>query len=106
MFAVDSIPAVLAITEDPFIAITSNIFAILGLRALYFVLAGIIDMFSYLKYGVGIILFYVGVKMIIADWYKISTEYSMLFILAILAASIVVSLIKNKKKVNADNKSK
>ncbi len=103
LFAVDSIPAVLAITDDPFIAITSNIFAILGLRALYFVLAGIIDMFSYLKYGVGIILFYVGIKMLISDWYKIPTEYSMLFILVILAASIVVSLVKNKKKVDADN---
>jgi len=97
VFAIDSIPAVLAISSDPFIAITSNIFAILGLRALYFVLAGIIDLFSYLKYGVGLILFYVGVKMIVSDWYKIPTEISMGVILGTLAISIILSIIKNKR---------
>lgn len=97
VFAVDSIPAVLAITNDPFIAITSNVFAILGLRALYFVLAGIMDLFSYLKYGVGIILFYVGVKMIVSDWYKIPTEISLGIIVVTLSISVILSIIKNKR---------
>lgn len=97
VFAIDSIPAVLAISQDPFIAITSNVFAILGLRALYFVLAGIIDMFSYLKYGVGLILAYVGVKMIVSDWYKIPTEWSLGIIIATLTISIILSIIKNKQ---------
>lgn len=96
VFAVDSIPAVLAISNDPFIAITSNVFAILGLRALYFVLAGIIDVFSYLKYGVGLILAYVGVKMLISDWYKIPTELSLYIIIATLIVSIILSMIKKK----------
>lgn len=96
MFAVDSIPAVLAISTDPFIAITSNIFAILGLRALYFALAGVIDMFSYLKYGVSIILAYVGVKMMISDFYQIPTQISLLVILSILTLSIVISLMMKK----------
>ena len=78
VFAVDSIPAIIAITRDPFIIITSNIFAILGLRALYFSLAGIVDLFIYLKYGVAIILFYVGIKMMISDIYHIpSRDYNL-----------------------------
>lgn len=97
VFAIDSIPAVLAISNDPFIAITSNVFAILGLRALYFVLAGVIDIFSYLKYGVGLILAYVGVKMIISDWYKIPIELSLGIIIATLIISIILSIIKNKR---------
>lgn len=97
VFAVDSIPAVLAISKDPFIAITSNVFAILGLRALYFVLAGIIDLFSYLKYGVGVVLFYVGIKMLISDWYKIPTEISLGIILVTLSISVIFSIIKNKQ---------
>ena len=97
VFAVDSIPAIIAITKDEFIIISSNIFAILGLRALYFALAGVVDMFIYLKYGVAIILFYVGVKMMISEWYKIPTEYSLAFILLMLVGSIVLSLIFKKK---------
>ena len=96
VFAVDSIPAIIAITKDEFIIISSNIFAILGLRALYFALAGVVDMFIYLKYGVAIILFYVGVKMMISEWYKIPTEYSLAFILLMLVGSIVLSLIFKK----------
>lgn len=103
MFAVDSIPAVLAISTDPFIAITSNIFAILGLRALYFALAGVIDMFSYLKYGVSIILAYVGVKMMISDFYQIPTQISLLVILSILTLSIVLSLMMKKPIKENDN---
>ena len=96
VFAVDSIPAVIAITRDPFIVITSNIFAILGLRALYFALAALVDIFVYLKYGVALILAYVGVKMLITDLYSIPTVVSLAVIILCLAASIVLSLIKKK----------
>ncbi|MGK9475862.1 TerC family protein [Melioribacter sp. OK-6-Me] len=96
VFAIDSIPAIIAITHDPFIIITSNIFAILGLRALYFALAGIVDLFSYLKYGVAIILAYVGVKMLLSDIQKIPTLYSLAFIIIVLTLSIIFSLMKNK----------
>ncbi|MGE5430530.1 MAG: TerC/Alx family metal homeostasis membrane protein [Syntrophomonadaceae bacterium] len=92
IFAVDSIPAVIAITKDVFIIITSNIFAILGLRALYFALAGIVKLFGYLKYGVAVILFFVGVKMVLSDVYPIPTEISLLFIVFCLAASVILSL--------------
>jgi len=98
IFAVDSIPAVLAISSDPFIAITSNIFAILGLRALYFALAGIVDMFAYLKYGVSVILAFVGVKMVLSDKIEISTELSLIVIVSVLAISIILSLVFKKKE--------
>ncbi len=97
VFAVDSIPAIIAITRDPFIIITSNIFAILGLRALYFSLAGIVDLFVYLKYGVALILFYVGVKMMISDFYHIPTPVSLGLIITLLAGSIILSLIHRNK---------
>ena len=97
VFAVDSIPAIIAITKDEFIIISSNIFAILELRALYFALAGVVDMFVYLKYGVAIILFYVGIKMMISEWYHIPTEFSLIVILALLAGSVILSLLSKKK---------
>jgi tellurite resistance protein TerC len=97
VFAVDSIPAIIAITKDEFIIISSNIFAILGLRALYFALAGVVDLFIYLKYGVAIILFYVGVKMMISEWYHIPTEISLIVILALLSGSVILSLMKREK---------
>ncbi len=97
VFAVDSIPAIIAITNDTFIIISSNIFAILGLRALYFALAGLVDLFVYLKYGVAIILFYVGIKMLISEFYKIPTEISLFVILFFLGGSIVLSLIKRNR---------
>ena len=97
VFAVDSIPAIIAITKDAFIIISSNIFAILGLRALYFALAGLVDLFVYLKFGVAIILFYVGIKMLISEFYKIPTEVSLIIILAFLGGSIILSLIKKRK---------
>ena len=96
VFNIDSIPAVIAITNDPFIVITSNIFAILGLRALYFALAALVDLFVYLKYGVSIILAYVGVKMLIADYYSIPTAISLAVILFCIIASIVISLTKKR----------
>jgi tellurite resistance protein TerC len=97
VFAVDSIPAIIAITRDEFIIITSNIFAILGLRSLYFTLAGIVDMFTYLKYGVAIVLFYVGIKMLISDLYEIPITISLGVIVICLGGSVILSLIKRKK---------
>jgi tellurite resistance protein TerC len=100
VFNIDSIPAVIAITSDPFIVITSNIFAILGLRALYFALAALVDLFVYLKYGVSIILAYVGIKMLVTDLYAIPTWFSLTVILLCLFLSIVLSLMK-KRNVEA-----
>jgi tellurite resistance protein TerC len=93
VFAVDSIPAVLAVTRDPFVVYTSNVFAILGLRSLYFLLAKMIDRFHRLKTGLAIILAYVGVKMCIAEWVKIPTLVSLAAIAAILMVSMVASLL-------------
>lgn len=100
IFAVDSIPAILAITNDTFIIFTSNVFAILGLRALYFALAGITKYFYYIKYGLSAVLVFVGVKMTIVDIYKVPIAYSLLIIMSILLLSIVVSLIFPKKETN------
>lgn len=97
IFAVDSIPAIFAITEDPFIIYTSNIFAILGLRAMYFMLARMHEVFEYLKHGVGVILTFVGCKMLIAYWYKIPTVWALLFIVITLGTCIGLSLLKQKK---------
>ncbi len=97
VFAIDSIPAIIAITHDTFIIISSNIFAILGLRALYFALAGLVDLFMYLKYGVALLLFYVGIKMLISDYYKIPTEVSLIIIMTILTISILLSLFRKRK---------
>jgi tellurite resistance protein TerC len=93
VFAVDSIPAIFAITSDPFIVLTSNIFAILGLRALYFVLADLAGRFHLLSYGLAVILMFVGVKMLIVDVWKIPVYGSLATVGAILAASIVASLV-------------
>ena len=98
IFAVDSIPAILAISNNTFIIFTSNVFAILGLRALYFALAGITKYFFYLKYGLSAILVFVGVKMVIVGFYKIPIVFSLLTILSILAVSIVFSVIFPPKK--------
>jgi len=93
VFAVDSIPAIFAVTADPFIVFTSNIFAILGLRALYFLLAGVIDRFRYLKVGLGLVLVFVGTKMLISDWYKIPVEVSLGIVCGILGTSVLSSLL-------------
>ena len=98
IFAVDSIPAILAITQDQFIVYTSNVFAILGLRSLYFALAGVVHRFWLLSYGLAIVLIFVGIKMILVDVYKIPIEWSLLFIATIITGSIFLSLkYKNKK---------
>src|SRR5512136_2857352 len=98
IFAVDSIPAIFAVTKDPFIVYTSNVFAILGLRSLYFALAGVMDKFHYLKIGLGVVLSFVGVKMILAHTaWKIDTLVSLGVIVLILTTSVVWSLITPKK---------
>lgn len=98
IFAVDSIPAIFAVTKDPFIVYTSNVFAILGLRSLYFALSGVLDKFHYLKVGLGLVLSFVGVKMLLAhSTWKIDTLVSLGVIVAILAASVVASLVWPKK---------
>ena len=96
IFAVDSIPAVIAITRDTFIIISSNIFAILGLRALYFVLAEMVEIFIYLKYGVSLILLFVGIKMLASEYYPIPTIISLIIILSLLTGSILLSIISNR----------
>lgn len=98
LFAVDSIPAILAVTTDPFIVFTSNIFAILGLRNLYFFLASMLDKFRYMKYSLVFILFFVGVKMILVNHYKFPTYVSLSFILGALAIGIITSAIESKKR--------
>lgn len=100
IFAVDSIPAILAISTDTFIIFTSNVFAILGLRALYFALAGIAKLFYYLKYGLSAILVFVGVKMVITGFFKIPVMYSLLVIVLILILSILASVIFPKTVKN------
>ena len=97
IFAVDSIPAVLAITTDPFIVFTSNILAILGLRALYFALAGIMELFHYLHYGLSFILVFVGVKMLVSRFYHVPTSVALGVILLTLATCIVASLFFPQK---------
>ncbi|MFV1921127.1 MAG: TerC family protein [Methylotenera sp.] len=98
IFAVDSIPAIFAITLDPFIVFTSNIFAILGLRALYFLLLDIADRFHLLKYGLALVLLFIGVKMLVAHWVKTSTTTSLFVIMITLLISIVASLIVKPKQ--------
>jgi len=94
IFAVDSIPAIFAVTSDPFIVYTSNVFAILGLRSLYFALAGVMDKFHLLKTGLGVVLTFVGVKMLLGHTeYKIDTMVSLGVIVTVLAASVIASLV-------------
>jgi tellurite resistance protein TerC len=100
VFAVDSVPAVFAITTDPFIVYTSNIFAILGLRALYFALAAILHRFEYLKYALAILLVFIGSKIFIADlmgWEKFPANWSLIITFAILGAGVGYSLWKTAR---------
>jgi len=98
LFAIDSIPAIFAVTTDPFIVFTSNVFAILGLRALYFALAAMIEKFIYLKISIVFVLIYVGIKMILSHSYPIPTGFSLAVILLILLLGITASLIKSRVK--------
>lgn len=97
VFAVDSIPAIFAVTDDPFIVYTSNVFAILGLRSLYFLLAGVVDKFYYLKLGLSFVLAFVGTKMVIVDLYKIPVGLSLGVIASILTVAVVASLLRTRR---------
>jgi tellurite resistance protein TerC len=97
VFAVDSIPAIFAITTDPFIVFTSNIFAIMGLRALYFLLADIADRFHLLKYGLAMVLTFIGSKMLIMPWYHVPVTASLLIVAVLIGASVIASLLATRK---------
>lgn len=98
IFAVDSIPAILAVSEDSFIVYTSNVFAILGLRSLYFALSGMEKYFTHLKYGLSAILIFVGAKMCIADFYKVPIEISLAFIILTLSIAVLTSMVMQRNE--------
>jgi len=104
IFAVDSIPAVFAITQDPFIVYTSNICAIIGLRSLYFLLAGLMKRFVYLQTGIAVILGFIGIKMIVADVYPISNWLALGVIVIVLTVTIIVSMIATRNRAMAENR--
>lgn len=97
VFAVDSIPAIFAITTDPFIVFTSNIFAIMGLRALYFLLADVADRFHLLKYGLAMVLTFIGAKMLIMPWYHVPVGASLAIVAVLIGSSVIASLIATRK---------
>lgn len=97
IFAVDSIPAIFAITTDPFILLTSNIFAILGLRAMYFLVANMADRFSLLQYGLALVLIFIGAKMLLLDIYKIPIALSLSVVFVLIAGSVILSLLRNRR---------
>jgi tellurite resistance protein TerC len=98
LFAVDSIPAILAITRDAFIVYTSNVFAILGLRSMYFALAGMMEMFRYLHYGLSLVLISVGAKMLLSHYFEIPTAVALAAVAGVLAISVIASMANPKKK--------
>ncbi|MBY0413962.1 MAG: hypothetical protein K2Q18_07345, partial [Bdellovibrionales bacterium] len=98
LFAVDSIPATLSVTKNAFIAYTSNIFAILGLRSLYFAFAGVVQLFRFLSYALSVVLIFIGVKMLIDTWYIIPTSYSLGFVLGVISLSVVLSILIPEKE--------
>ena len=100
LFAVDSIPAVLAITLNAFIVYTSNVFAILGLRSMYFALAGMMDLFHYLHYGLSVVLIFIGIKMLGSHYVNIPTEWALAIVLLVLGASILASLANPRKTLD------
>jgi tellurite resistance protein TerC len=103
LFAADSIPAILAITRDPFIVYTSNVFAILGLRSLYFALAGMMELFHYLHYGLAVILTFIGVKMLISNFYHLPTAVALGVVAGVLVVSVAASLVFPKKQPAISN---
>ena len=103
VFAIDSIPAIFAITNDPFIVFTSNIFAILGLRSLFFLLAGVIHQLRYMKHGLALVLMFVGVKMLLVDVYKIPVAVSLSVIAVVLGGSVILSLLRPSEPEPAPN---
>jgi len=98
IFAMDSIPAIFAVTDDPFIVFTSNIFAILGLRALYFLLADMAERFHLLKFGLALVLIFIGTKMLIVEWFKVPVAVSLGVVVAVLGTSMLLSLIATRKR--------
>lgn len=104
IFAVDSIPAIFGVTQKPFIVFTSNVFAILGLRSLYFVLAGAIGFFRFLKVGLSLVLCFIGLKMLIAKWYHFPTKLSLLVVATIILTSILMSLVASKREERVSRK--
>jgi tellurite resistance protein TerC len=101
VFATDSIPAIFGITRDPFIVYTSNVFAVLGLRGLFFLLAGIVRLFRYLKIGISVVLAFIGIKMLVVDFYKIPPGASLLVVGAVLGVSILASLVFRPRREEA-----
>lgn len=101
VFAVDSIPAIFAVTTDPFIVFTSNIFAIMGLRALYFLLADMAERFHLLKYGLAIVLVFIGGKMLVAPWFHVPIHWSLSIVATIISISVIASLALSKDKAPA-----
>jgi tellurite resistance protein TerC len=97
VFAVDSIPTILGITTDTFIVYTSNVFALLGLRSLYFALSSVMKLFHYINYGLAVILSFVGVKLLIHQWYEINHQFALLFVVSVLALSVLASWLFPKK---------
>lgn len=97
VFAVDSIPTILGITTDTFIVYTSNVFALLGLRSLYFALSSVMKLFHYINYGLAVILSFVGVKLLIHHWYEINHQFALLFVVSVLAISVLASWLFPKK---------
>jgi tellurite resistance protein TerC len=93
LFATDSIPAILAITRDPFIVYTSNVFAILGLRSLYFALAGMMKLFHYLNYGLSVVLMFIGAKMLLPERYHIPTWVALVVVAGVLGLSVLASVL-------------
>ena len=104
IFAVDSIPAIFAITRDPFIVYTSNICAILGLRSLYFLLAGLMDRFVYLRTGLSFVLGFIGIKMILVDYFPIPRSLSLGIIVVILTLTIGISMLKTQNQVAGEDR--
>jgi tellurite resistance protein TerC len=102
VFAVDSIPAVFAVTTDPFIVFTSNIFAVLGLRAMYFLLANVVEKFAYLKYGLAVVLSFIGIKMLVVKWWHIPSWASLTVVFSALLMAILASWWKNHHQPIAD----
>jgi tellurite resistance protein TerC len=98
VFAVDSIPAVFAVTSDPFIVFTSNIFAVLGLRAMYFLLANVVEKFIYLKYGLAVVLTFIGGKMLVAKWWHIPSFASLAVVFSALLIAIIASWLKTRQR--------
>jgi len=103
VFALDSIPAVLAVTTDPFIVYTSNVFAILGLRSLFFALSGLMALFHYLRYGLAVVLVFIGAKMLVAEVYHIPVHWALAVVVGVLLLSVLASLIYHVPEASVPN---